>query len=57
MSLFDINSIFVICKYYCLFSTQSHIKPADAVRDDIAKLKEDMAKLVQALIPRGGNGF
>ena len=47
----------VICKHYCLLSTQSHIKPADGVRDDIAKLKEDMAKLVQALTPKGGNGF
>ena len=26
-----------------------------AQRDDIAKLKEDMAKLVQALTPSGGN--
>ena len=54
MSLFDIYRLFYM---YCLLSTQSHIKPADAVRDDIAKLKEDMAKLVQALTPREGNGF
>ena len=34
---------------------QAQITPVDAVRDDIAKLKEDVAKLVQALTPTGGN--
>ena len=36
--------------YVLLFSMQAHIK---TMRDDYAKLKEDIAKLVQHLIPVG----
>ena len=38
--------------YHCFIFINDFMQ---AQKDDIAKLKEDMAKLVQALTPSGGN--
>ena len=50
MYSYNVDFLGYLYNYALLLSLQAHIK---IMRDDYAKLKEDMAKLVQHLIPVG----